>query len=110
MRGDSGEKVGPSYRESTFLVALLFLLTLLDGHFTFLHLSGGAREFNPLLAYVLEQWGPAAFPWIKYSITLPCLFILRAYAHLPLTQKGIRFLTGVYAGLTLYHLWGFTVT
>ena len=93
-----------------FLLALLFFLTVLDGHFTFLHLMRGAIEVNPLLDWALERWGISGMFWLKFAITVPCLMILKVCIRLAVAQRGIILLVAVYLGLGLYHIWGLVLS
>ena len=101
-----------SFREAAPMptaIILLFFLTILDGHFTCLHLVHGATEANPLLLHVLNSWGIDGLLWAKFSVTLPCLFILQSCFRLPLAQRGVHFLLVIYGGLSFYHIWGFAL-
>jgi hypothetical protein len=97
---------------STTLVAILLLLvlTIVDGVLTLFLVEAHCREFNPLMAYLLER-GAMPFLLGKYALTAGGLPVLLIFKHFRLFGTRLRagHLIGVflslYAGLIVYQLY-----
>ena len=83
---------------------LLFSLNWLDAHLTRLWIRlGVATEGNSLMARVLEQ-GDLTFLAAKLAIGAFAAYILYRCAHLPLAQRGLNVVLGIYVILMLVHV------
>jgi hypothetical protein len=92
-----------------FMALTILLLSVADAFFTLTLLTGGAREANPLLAYVLAEH-PELFAAVKMSLTGGGIVVLVAMARATLFRI-IRvssvlhwFLIG-YVALIAYEWW-----
>ena len=65
-------------RESLIWAALIFVLCAADALLTLSHVRRGARELNPLMAYLIEI-GPGAFVAVKVLLSLLALYSLVVY-------------------------------
>ena len=82
---------------------LLFSLNWLDAQLTILWVRlNVASEGNDLMARLLSL-GETQFLVVKLTIGAFAAFVLYRAAHLPLAQRGMRLVLGVYGGLMLIH-------
>lgn len=91
----------------TLLIALIFLLSILDAVFTLTWIrSGLAIEANPLLNTLLNH-GNFAFLATKIFLTaVGCVFLLYTKDQSRLSKASIVFLFLTYSLLTVYHCVG----
>jgi hypothetical protein len=90
-------------------IALLLMLTLLDGAFTLRLLDGGATEENPVMAYSLSL-GVSAFLIVKYLLTVPSVGVLLIHKNFRVFHPRFRVkwivlgCLGIYGALVGYEL------
>ena len=91
----------------TFLIALIFLLSLLDAVFTLVWIEAGlAVEANPLLNKLLE-YGKFSFISTKILMTaIGCAFLFWAKSKSRAARFAIWVIFAIYCGVTGYHLLG----
>ena len=91
----------------TFLISLIFILSILDAAFTLAWIESGlAIEANPLLKVLLDH-GNFAFLGTKILLTgLGCIFLLHTKDESRLSKASIVLLFLTYALLTVYHCLG----
>jgi hypothetical protein len=80
------------------------LLCALDAVLTLLYLQKGGEEANPIMDEVI-QWGPQTFVLVKCGVTNAGLMILCLHKNFRYVKGVMGALLGIYALLTLYHLW-----
>lgn len=82
---------------------LLFVLNWLDAQLTLVWLRlNVATEGNALMAQLLEQ-GDASFLLIKLGVGGAAAYILYRCAHVPLAQRGLTLVLGIYVALMFVH-------
>ncbi|HYX40578.1 MAG TPA: DUF5658 family protein [Pyrinomonadaceae bacterium] len=82
---------------------LLFLLNWLDAQLTLLWVRAGlATEGNGLMGRLLEA-GNAPFLLTKLAVGACVAYALYRWAHLPLAQRGMKLVLGLYIGLMFVH-------
>lgn len=83
---------------------LLFFLNWLDAQLTLVWIKYGlATEGNVLMARLLTL-GDASFLSTKIFLGAFAALILYRWSHLPLAQRGLHFVLGVYLLLMTLHL------
>ena len=90
-----------------FLVLGLVFLNLFDAFATLRHVQYGAKELNPLMAYLLSI-GPVVFMSVKHSLMAVCVFLILIVPSK--TKYVLPPVFGVFFSLGLYQIWLFTVT
>ena len=89
------------------LVLTIMLFCIADAYFTLMLIEHGARELNPLLAWVLEK-DALLFYGAKYSLTAISVVLLMQLKHFKFFGiRGLNVLIGVlvaYAFLITYQL------
>ena len=110
--GDAMPRFRANFSFTLALLSLLWFLTAFDGLLTAIHLSRGATEANPLLAYVLREWGLSAMLGVKFAVTIPCCLFLQYHLQCPqkmpgrqLATKGVHLLASIYGLVAGFHLW-----
>jgi hypothetical protein len=88
---------------STILI-LIFLFHCLDAGFTLARIAAGARELNPIMAFLLSI-SPGAFLIVKLGMAGIGLCFLGIHKNFPLVKPGIAFLLVLYAGVIAYHIY-----
>ncbi len=82
---------------------LLFLLNWLDGQLTIIWVRGGlATEGNGLMGRLLEA-GNGPFLLTKILVGAGVAYVLYRWAHLPIAQRGLKFVLALYTGLMFVH-------
>ena len=92
--------------ELCLAVIAVFLLSMLDAHFTLILLENGGRELNPLMAWAIGI-NPWFFLCLKFTMTglgLAALCLLQNYF---LSRKAMAGLLAVYSFFGLYHIYNF---
>ena len=69
-------------------IVLILFLSVIDAFLTLLLLGHGAREINPLMAYILRV-EPEIFLTVKYLLTAISLFILLIFRNIFIKQIQI---------------------
>lgn len=83
---------------------LLFGLNWLDAQLTLIWLNlNVATEGNVLMGRLLE-YGPGSFLLTKLAIGGFAAFILYRCSHIPMAQKGLKLVLGIYGTLMIVHL------
>jgi Domain of unknown function (DUF5658) len=83
---------------------LLFALNWLDAQLTILWLRlNVATEANTLMAG-LTNHSEASFLLVKLFIGALAAYVLYRCAHVPMAQRGMRLVLGIYFGLLMLHL------
>ena len=83
---------------------LLFALNWLDAQLTVLWLRlDVATEGNGLMARVLS-FGEMPFIGVKLVVGAFAAYVLYRCAHLPLAQRGMRLVLGIYLALMIIHV------
>lgn len=83
---------------------LLFTMNWLDAQLTILWVRlDVAIEGNGLMARVLS-FGEAPFIGVKLIVGAFAAYVLYRCAHLPLAQRGMRLVLGIYLALMLIHV------
>lgn len=83
---------------------LLFFLNWLDAQLTIVWVrSNLATEGNGLMAHLLKQ-GDAPFLAVKLSLGAFAAYVLYRCSHLPLAQRGMKIVLGIYLALMLVHV------
>lgn len=82
---------------------LLFSLNWLDAQLTVLWVRMEvATEGNGLMAFVLSL-GEAPFIGVKLAVGAFAAYVLYRCAHLPLAQRGMKLVLGIYLALMMIH-------
>lgn len=82
---------------------LLFSLNWLDAQLTVLWVRMEvATEGNRLMAFFLSL-GEAPFISVKLTVGAFAAYVLYRCAHLPLAQRGMRLVLGIYLALMMIH-------
>ena len=82
---------------------LLFLLNWLDAQLTLVWVRAGfATEGNGLMGRLIEA-GNAPFLLTKVLVGACVAYMLYRWAHLPLAQRGMKLVLGLYVGLMFVH-------
>ncbi len=83
---------------------LLLALNWLDAQLTLLWLRlNVATEANTLMAGLINH-SEASFLLVKLSIGTFAAYVLYRCAHVPMAQRGMRLVLGIYFGLLTLHL------
>jgi Domain of unknown function (DUF5658) len=83
---------------------LLFAMNWLDAQLTVLWVRlEVATEGNVLMARVLSL-GEAPFIGVKLFVGAFAAYVLYRCAHLPLAQRGMRLVLGIYVALMIIHV------
>lgn len=90
-------------RHVVFLVLFVVVASVLDAVFTLCHLQNGAREANPLMAFVLAH-GPKSFVYLKMALTCLGAWGLAVHQNFPLAYWALQSFAGVYAVLLVAHV------
>jgi len=103
-KGESRNIYVDLYHASDLIVlALVFLLNLLDAVLTLVHLSNGGVETNPAMAELLRH-GPLVFILQKCFVVALCLVAIAVHKTFPIARIGAWLLLGCYSVLALWHL------
>jgi len=103
-RGESRTIYVDLYHSSDLIIlAVVFLLNLLDAVLTLIHLSNGGIEQNPAMAELLRH-GPLLFILQKCFVVALCLVAIAVHKTFPIAKIGAWLLLGCYTGLALWHL------
>ena len=101
--GDAMPRSRANFSFTLILLSLLWFLAAFDGLLTAIHISRGATEANPLLAYVLREWGLSAMLGVKFAVTIPCCLFLQYHLQCPqqmpgrqIASKGVHLLASIY--------------
>ncbi len=82
---------------------LLFLLNWLDAQLTIIWVRAGfATEGNGLMGRLLEA-GNGPFLFTKVLIGAGVAYVLYRWSHLPIAQRGLKLVLGLYASLMFVH-------
>ncbi len=82
---------------------LLFLLNWLDAQLTIIWVRGGhATEGNGLMGRLLEA-GNGPFLLTKIFVGAGVAYVLYRWAHLPIAQRGLKFVLALYMALMFVH-------
>ena len=90
-------------RKAWAAVAVILLLCGADAAFTAYHLSQGATEANPVVAWMMDDLG-MLWPIAKYLITAAGLFFLLVHKNFTLARIATIFIVVMYGTLMIYHL------
>ena len=83
---------------------LLFALNWLDAQLTILWLRlNVATEANTLMAGLLNH-SEASFLFVKLFVGTFAAYVLYRWAHVPMAQRGMKLVLGIYFGLLMLHL------
>ena len=83
---------------------LLFFLNWLDAQLTIIWVrSNLATEGNGLMAHLLNQ-GDTQFLAVKLALGAFAAYVLYRCSHLPLAQRGMKVVLGIYMALMLVHV------
>lgn len=83
---------------------LLFVMNWLDAQLTILWIRlDVATEGNGLMARILS-FGEAPFLGVKLAVGAFAAYVLYRCAHLPLAQRGMRLVLGIYMALMMIHV------
>lgn len=83
---------------------LLFALNWLDAELTILWVRlDVASEGNGLMAQILSL-GEAPFVGVKLTVGAFAAYVLYRCAHLPLAQRGMKLVLGIYIALMMIHV------
>lgn len=94
-----GESVGTLYKS-----LLLFAMNWFDAHLTILWVRlEVATEGNGLMAWILS-FGETPFLVVKLAVGAFAAYVLYRCAHLPLAQRGMRLVLGIYLALMMIHI------
>jgi Domain of unknown function (DUF5658) len=85
------------------LLTAIFLLNVLDAGFTLSHLSHGARELNPVMAWMLAL-GDGSFLFTKCFAVGAWLVFLLVHKNFRLVKAGLIATLALYAGVLAWHL------
>jgi hypothetical protein len=95
------------YGHGLFISLLLIvLLSVLDAHFTFVHMERGGVEINPLIDFLMRYGYLYCFV-VKYIVTALAVFTLCLCNNFLLVRVSIRCILSVYLGLLSYHVFLF---
>jgi hypothetical protein len=86
-------------------VAAIVILALCgaDAVFTVYHLTGGATEANPIVAFMMAKMG-IFWPVVKYLMTATGLFFLLIHKNFTLARVSTVVIVAMYGVLMFYHL------
>ena len=92
-----------------FLALAILLLSVTDAFFTLTLLTNGAKEANPVLAYVLERY-PGYFAVLKMVLTGGGVIVLVVMARAKVfrivrVRTILQCFLGAYVFLVFYELW-----
>ena len=83
---------------------LLFMLNWLDAQLTILWVRlDVAKEGNGIMAQILSR-GEAPFLGVKLVVGAFSAYVLYRCAHLPLAQRGMKLVLGLYLVLLMIHV------
>jgi hypothetical protein len=83
---------------------LLFAMNWLDAQLTILWVRlNVATEGNGVMARILS-FGEAPFLGVKLAVGAFAAYVLYRCAHLPLAQRGMRLVLGIYLALMMIHV------
>ena len=83
---------------------LLFALNWLDAQLTILWVRMSvATEGNALMARILS-FGEGPFLGVKLAVGAFAAYVLYRCAHLPLAQRGMKLVLGIYLALMMIHV------
>ena len=85
------------------IAAWVALASVLDLVLTIVHLRAGGSEANPVLAWLLAEYGEWVFGAVKLSMTTFGALFLLLHARFPLARLGLLLGAAVYAALLIWH-------
>lgn len=92
------------YSPKLFIALLLIVaLSFLDGLYTYLYVSVGGSEANPIMEFFLNMGGTAFFVY-KYVVTALGIFFLCVHKNFRHVRSIITFILVLYVGLMFYHV------
>jgi hypothetical protein len=92
------------YSTGLFVTALLIVtLSLLDAVFTYIHISHGGQEWNPIMREVLSLGAHVFFPY-KYILTALGVFMLCMHKNFTYVRSMLLLILTIYVLLTFYHV------
>lgn len=94
----------PTKTKTRAAIWSLLVLNMFDTLATQVSMGRGAVEMNPIVDFLIVNWGFGAVYGLKMALIIPLLFAVKTITESHLIYRSILFVLFIYVLLTVWHI------